>query len=124
MDLGAGQGQKRGEQTSTRTEADSSTQRRAQVQVVEAGGLWVHATSRWAAIRTGRGGGGRVKIERSSTRNGYGWGGRGKEGEKKNTEKRRKKRWGGRAKLKSNNKRRSLGPKRSMYEVGTPLPHI
>ena len=83
--------------------------------------MW--AEFRWAALCTGRGGEERVKIERSSKRNGYGWGGGRKEGEKKDQENGRRKRWGGRARVKSNNKRRILGPEWSMSEVGTPSPH-
>ena len=64
-----------------------------------------------------------MKIERASKRNVYGWGGGRKEGEKNDPENGRRKTWGGRARLKSNNKRRSLGPEWSMSEVGTPPPH-
>ena len=64
-----------------------------------------------------------MKIEGAAKRNGYGWGGGRKEGETNELEKWRRKRWGGRDRLKSNNKRRILGPEWSMYEVGTPPPH-
>ena len=77
----------------------------------------------WAAFSTGRGGRERVKIETASNRNGYGWGGGRKEGEKNDLENRIRKRWGGRARLKSNNKRHILGPEWSMSEVGIPTPH-
>ena len=60
-------------------------------------------TSRWAVIYTGRGGGERVKIERASKRNGYGWGRGRKEGEKNNTENGIRKIWGGRHRLNSKN---------------------
>ena len=71
-------------------------------------------TSRWAALRTGRGGGERVKIERAPKRNGYIWGGGRKEGEKNYPENRIRKSWGGRDILKSNNNRWGLGPELSM----------
>ena len=64
-----------------------------------------------------------MKIERASKRNGYGWGGGRKEGGKNDTENGTGKRWGGRTRLKSNNKRRSLGLYWSMSEVGTPPPN-
>ena len=83
----------------------------------------MRSASRWAALCTGSGGGERVKIERYSKRNGYGWGGGRKEGGNNNPEKGRRKRWGGRARLKSNNKRRILGLEWSMYKFGTPPPH-
>ena len=83
----------------------------------------MRATSRWVALRNGRGGGERVKIERASKRNGYGRRGGRKEEENSDPENRRRKRWGGRARLKSKNKRRSLGPEWSMSKVGTPTPH-
>ena len=48
------------------------------------------------------------EIERVSKMNGYGWGGGRKEGEKNDPENGRRKMWGKRARLKSNNKRQSL----------------
>ena len=56
------------------TAVDAGTRRRAQGRAAEAGGRRVQTTSRWVALRTGRGGGERVKIERASKRNGYEWG--------------------------------------------------
>ena len=50
-------------------------------------------------------------------------GGGRKEGRKKYPETRRRKMWGGRDILKSNNKRQRLGLEWSMSEVGTPSPH-
>ena len=103
---------------------NSSRRRHAARGSGTSGGGWrVRAASSWAALCTGRGGGVRVKIERASKRNGYGWGGGRKEGEKNDPENGRRKRWGGRARLKSNKKRRILGPEWSMSEVGTPTPH-
>ena len=83
--------------------------RRAQGRAAEAGRRRVRATSRWAALQTIRGGGEQVKINRDSKRNDYGWGGGRKEGKNNSKENWRRKRWGGRARLKSNNKRRILG---------------
>ena len=62
MDMGAGRGQKRGERTGTGTAADTGLRRGAQGRAAEADGRQVRATSRWAALRTGRGVGERVKI--------------------------------------------------------------
>ena len=61
-DLGAGRGRQRGEQTGTGTEADSGTRRRAQGRAANDGGRRVRATYRWAALRSSRGGGERVKF--------------------------------------------------------------
>ena len=83
----------------------------------------MQAESRWAALCTRRGGGERVKIERASKRNGYGWGGGRKERGKNYPENGRRKGWGGRAILKSSNKRQILGPEWSMSKVGNPPPH-
>ena len=82
-DLGAGRGQQRGKQTGTGMAADAGTWRVMQGKAAEAGGRRVWEESRWAALCTGRGGEERVKIERSSKRNGYGWRGGRKEGGKK-----------------------------------------
>ena len=43
--------------------------------------------------------------------------------EKNDPENGRRKRWDGRSRLKSNNKRRSLGAEWEMSEVGIPPPH-
>ena len=88
---------------------NSSRRRHAAQGAGASGGGW-WAASRWAALRTGRGGGYRLKIDRSSKRNGYKLGGVNKEGEKNDPENGRRKKWGGRAILNSNNKRRILGP--------------
>ena len=77
----------------------------------------MRVTSRWAEIRTRGRGWERVKIDRDSKRNSYGWGGGKKEGRKNDPENGRRNRWGGRARLKSNNKRRSLGAEWSMPKV-------
>ena len=122
-DLGASRGRKRGEQNGTGTAADAGTWRGAQGQAAEASRRRVRVTSRWAALCTNRGVGEQVKIDRSSNRNGYGWGGVRKEEENNDPENGRRKRWGGRARLKSKNKRRSLCPKWSMSEVVNPPPH-
>ena len=95
----------------------------AQVRAAEASGWQVKATSIWVALRTVRVCEERVKTERDSKRNGYGWGGGKKQGRKNDKENRRIKRWYGRARLKSKNERRFLGLKWSIYEVGTPPPH-
>ena len=60
--LGARQCQQRGEQNGTVTAADAGMRRGAQGQAAEAGGRRVQTASRWAALRTNRGGGERVKI--------------------------------------------------------------
>ena len=122
-DLGAGKGRERGERTGMGTTADAGIRHGAQGRASEAGGRRVRTTSRWAALRTRKVGGERVKIERDSKRNGYGWRGGRKEGGNNDLENRRRKRWGGRARLNSNNKRRSLGPEWSMSKVGTPPPY-
>ena len=88
--MGAGQGRRRGEQTGTGTAADDDTRREYQGQAAEAGYRQVRTTSRWAALRTGRGGGEQVKIERASKRYIYGWGGVRKEGGKERSRKRGK----------------------------------
>ena len=90
--------------------------RRAQGRSAEAGGRRVWAASRWVALCTSRGGGERVKIKRDSNRNGYGWGGGRKEGGKNDPGNGRRKRWGGRARLKINNKQGILGPEWSISE--------
>ena len=51
----------------------------------------MRSASMWAALCTGRGGRERVKIERYSKKNGYGWGGGKKEGGNNDTENRRRK---------------------------------
>ena len=84
--------------------ADAGTRRGAQGQAAESGRRRVQETSRWLALCTGRGGVGRVKIKRDSKRNGYGCGGGRKKEGNNNSENGRRKRWGGRARLKSNNK--------------------
>ena len=58
------------------------------------------ATSKWAVLCTRRGGGERVKNERTLTINRYGWGGGRKEGETNNSENGKIKRWGGSARVK------------------------
>ena len=82
------------------TAADAGTRTGAQGQAAETVRWQVRATSCWAALRTGRGGGERVKNERASTMNGYGWGGGRRQGETNDPENDRRKRWGGRATLK------------------------
>ena len=64
-----------------------------------------------------------MKIERDSKRNGYGWGGGKKDGEKNDPENGRRKRCGGKDILKSKNKRWIIGPEWSMSEFRTPPPH-
>ena len=79
-DLGVGRGPQRGERTGTGTVADAGTRHGAQGRVAEVVGRRRWDTSRWAAICTRRGGGERVKTDRASKRNNYGWGGVRKEG--------------------------------------------
>ena len=81
-----------------------------QGRAAEAGRRRARETSRWAALRTGIGGGERLKIDRASKRNGYEQGGGRKEGVNNGTENGRRKMWGRRDRLNSNNKRLSLGP--------------
>ena len=53
---------------------DAGTRRGAQVQAAEAGGRRVQATSRWAVLCTGRGGGERVNfrgLQRGTAMYGY-----------------------------------------------------
>ena len=54
------EGGKGGSDPERETAADSGTRCGAQGRAVEAGGLRVQATDRWAALRTGRGDGARV----------------------------------------------------------------
>ena len=54
-----------------------------QGRAIGAGGRQVRATSRLVALCTSRGGGEQVKVERASKRNGYGWEGGKKGGERK-----------------------------------------
>ena len=63
---------KRRERTGTGTAADAVMRSGEPGQAAEASGRRVRSVTRWAALRTGRGGGERVKIERASKRNGYG----------------------------------------------------
>ena len=56
------EGVKWGGRTDVGTAADVDTRRGAQGRAAEADGRQVRATSRWAALRTGRGVGERVKI--------------------------------------------------------------
>ena len=79
----AGKGGSAPEQEMSR---DTDPRRKEQGQAVEASGWRVRVTSRWEALVTGRGGGERVKNERASEMNGYGWGG-GRKEEKKTTQK-------------------------------------
>ena len=65
-----------------------------------------------------------MKIVRVSKRNGYVWVEGREEGETKNTENGRKKGWGRRDRVKSNNMRRSLGAEWEISDVGIPTPHI
>ena len=58
---------------SQETEAEVGTRRGAQRRAVEAGGWRVRAMSRWTALCTGRGGGGRVKTEKNLTMNSCRW---------------------------------------------------
>ena len=94
------EGGKGGSAPAQETAADAGTRRGAQGRAAETGEWGVQTTSRWAAFRTGRGGGERVKNERASTMNGYGWGGGRRQGETNDPENDRRKRWGGRATLK------------------------
>ena len=64
-----------------------------------------------------------MKSERAPKKNGYGWGGGRKEGGNNDPEKRSRKRWGGRARLNSDNKRQSLGVEWVMPKVGISPPH-
>ena len=79
------------ELTGTGTAADAGTWRREQGRAAEAGRRWVQAESRCAALRTRIRGGERVKMDRDSNRNSYGWGGGRKEGEKERPRKWEKK---------------------------------
>ena len=85
---------------SQETAADAGMRRGAQVRAAEAGGCRVWVTYRWAALRTWRGGGERVKNESESTMNSYIWEGGRKEGETNNTDNGRRKRCGVRTSLK------------------------
>ena len=97
-DLGAVQGRQRGERT---VKGNGGIRRNVAQGAGTSGGGWrVRGTSRWAEFFTRRRGGEKVKNERASTRNGYGWGVSRKEGETNNTENGRRKRWGGRSSLK------------------------
>ena len=70
------------------------------------GGGWrVRATTIWAKLHTGRGGGDRVKNERALTMNGNGWRGDSKEGETNDPKNGKIKRWDRRSRLKCKDKR-------------------
>ena len=68
-DQGAGRGQQRGGGAQSRdTAVDAGMRCGAQRRATEAGGWRVRATSSWAALRAGRGGGERVQTERGILR--------------------------------------------------------
>ena len=77
------EGGKRGIKPSRETAVDAGTRRGEKVRVAEDGGWRVREMSRWAALFTRRGGGERMKNERSLMMNDYGWGGGRKERELK-----------------------------------------
>ena len=56
-------GDKGGGCADTGAAGDVGTWRREQGRAAEAGGWWVRATPRWAALHTSRGGEERVKLE-------------------------------------------------------------
>ena len=71
--LGVGQDRQRGSIPSRKMVVDAVTRCGAQGRAAESGRCRVRATSRWAALCTGRGGGEKVKSGRASTMNGYIW---------------------------------------------------
>ena len=64
----------KGERTGTGTAAEAVTRRGAQGRAAEADGRQVRVSSRWAVLCTRRGGGERVKIERTLKINFCVWG--------------------------------------------------
>ena len=94
------EGVKGGSTSSQETVADAGTWRGVHGRAAEAGGCWVQVTVKWKAICIRRVSGERLKNDRASTMNGYGWGGGMKEGEMNNPEMVEEKNWGGRASLK------------------------
>ena len=81
----------KGERTGAETAADKHKRREAQGRVAEAGWKRGRRTTRWESLCTFILDKEQVKIGRASKRNGYGWGGGGKDREKNNQENWRRK---------------------------------